>query len=49
MNEKIFIGDVAFMDNLEPLLERWRAPVSIATFAPRTDFITAVKGIIYYR
>ncbi|XP_015116957.1 beta-1,4-glucuronyltransferase 1 [Diachasma alloeum] len=42
-------ADYTFLDNLEPLLERWRAPVSIAMHAPGYDFQTTVDSIKYLR
>lgn len=42
-------GDPTFMDNLEPLLERWRGPISVGVYAPGTDFNFAVQTILYYR
>ncbi|XP_023290426.1 beta-1,4-glucuronyltransferase 1 isoform X2 [Orussus abietinus] len=42
-------ADYTFLDNLEPLLERWRAPVSIAIHAPGTDFQASIDVISYLR
>ncbi|KAK6636670.1 hypothetical protein RUM43_010332 [Polyplax serrata] len=42
-------SDYTFLDNLEPLLERWRGPVSLALHAPGTDFNTTVYAIQYLR
>ncbi|XP_063989022.1 beta-1,4-glucuronyltransferase 1 isoform X2 [Diachasmimorpha longicaudata] len=42
-------ADYTFLDNVEPLLERWRAPVSIAMHAPGYDFQTTVDSIKYLR
>lgn len=42
-------ADFTFLDNLEPLLERWRAPVSIAMYAPGTDIQPTVEAIKYLR
>lgn len=42
-------ADFTFLDNLEPLLERWRAPVSIAMHAPGTDFQPTLDSIKYLR
>ena len=42
-------ADYTFLDNLEPLLERWRAPVSIAMHAPGTDFQPTLDSIKYAR
>ncbi|XP_011301447.1 beta-1,4-glucuronyltransferase 1 [Fopius arisanus] len=42
-------GDYTFLDNLEPLLERWKAPVSIAMHAPGNDFQPTLDSIKYLR
>lgn len=42
-------ADFTFLDNLEPLLERWQAPVSIAMYAPGTDFQPTIQSIKYLR
>ena len=42
-------GDYRFLDNLEPLLERWQGPISMTMFAPGTDFNSTVELIKYYR
>ena len=42
-------GSYSFMDNLYPLLERWRGPLSIAVFAPGDDYGRAVDAIMYQR
>lgn len=42
-------ADYTFLDNLEPLLERWRAPISIAMHAPGTDFAATLDAIKYSR
>lgn len=42
-------GDFSFMDNLEPLLERWQGPVSLAVYAPGDDFARTVRSMLYYR
>lgn len=42
-------SDYSFLDNLEPLLERWRGPISLAMFAPGSDFNTTVYTIQYLR
>lgn len=42
-------ADFTFLDNLEPLLERWQAPVSIAMYAPGTDFQPTIDAIKYLR
>lgn len=42
-------ADYTFLDNLEPLLERWQGPVSLALHAPGTDFNPTVETIQYLR
>ncbi|KAF7994923.1 hypothetical protein HCN44_004395 [Aphidius gifuensis] len=42
-------ADFTFLDNLEPLLERWRAPVSIAMYTPGTDIQPTIEAIKYLR
>ncbi|XP_008559945.1 beta-1,4-glucuronyltransferase 1 [Microplitis demolitor] len=42
-------ADFTFLDNLEPLLRRWQAPVSIALHAPGTDFQPTLDSIRYLR
>lgn len=42
-------GDFTFLGNVEPLMERWRAPLSIAVYAPGDDFALAVKAVKYLR
>lgn len=42
-------GDYTFLDNMVPLIERWRAPISIALYAPGEDFANTVDSIFYLR
>ncbi|XP_014208237.1 beta-1,4-glucuronyltransferase 1 [Copidosoma floridanum] len=42
-------ADYTFLDNLEPLLDRWRAPISIALHAPGGDFPPTIEAIKYAR
>lgn len=42
-------GDFTFLDNLDPLLERWRGPISVAVYAPGSDFEHAIDVILYFR
>jgi len=42
-------GDFTFLDNLEPLLERWRGPISVAVYAPGTDLEDSIDAILYFR
>ncbi|XP_058806736.1 beta-1,4-glucuronyltransferase 1 isoform X2 [Phymastichus coffea] len=42
-------ADYTFLDNLNPLLERWRAPISIALHAPGGDFPPTIEAIKYAR
>jgi beta-1,4-glucuronyltransferase 1 len=41
--------DPTFLDNLEPLLERWQGPVSIGVYAPGSDYETTIRIIQFYR
>ncbi|KAM3966501.1 LOW QUALITY PROTEIN: beta-1,4-glucuronyltransferase 1 [Aphomia sociella] len=38
-----------FLDNVQPLVERWMAPVSIAIHAPGSDLMQTVNSIRYLR
>jgi len=42
-------GDFTFLDNLEPLLERWRGPLSVAVYAPGSDLEDSIDAILYFR
>ncbi|XP_052123312.1 beta-1,4-glucuronyltransferase 1 [Frankliniella occidentalis] len=42
-------ADYTFLDNLSPMLERWRGPVSLAMYAPGTDFAPTLEAIRYAR
>lgn len=42
-------SDYTFLNNLIPLVERWRGPVSIALHAPGTDFQSTLESIYYLR
>ena len=42
-------GEFNFMDNLVPIVERWRGPVSVTVYAPGKDFSQAIKRISYLR
>ena len=42
-------ADYTFLDNLSPMLERWRGPVSLAMYAPGTDFAATLDSIRYAR
>ncbi|XP_043192751.1 beta-1,4-glucuronyltransferase 1-like [Amphibalanus amphitrite] len=42
-------GDFTFLDNIVPLVLRWRAPVSFALYAPADDFIPSVEALSYLR
>ncbi|XP_018321905.1 beta-1,4-glucuronyltransferase 1-like [Agrilus planipennis] len=42
-------GDLNFLDNLVPLVERWKGPVSVSVYAPGTDFLLALRTIQYLR
>ncbi len=42
-------ADFTFLDNLKPLLERWRGPISLALYSPGTDFVPTLASIRYLR
>lgn len=42
-------SDFTFLDNLEPLVSRWKGPVSVALYTPGTDFQLALDSIKYVR
>ncbi|CRL04685.1 CLUMA_CG017749, isoform A, partial [Clunio marinus] len=43
-------GDVVFLiENIIPLLERWRAPLSMALYTPGSDFNVTLNTISYFR
>ena len=42
-------GDYTFVDNIVPLIERWLAPVSLALYAPGSDFNKTLSAIMYWR
>uniref|UniRef100_A0A224XE45 Putative glycosyltransferase n=1 Tax=Panstrongylus lignarius TaxID=156445 RepID=A0A224XE45_9HEMI len=42
-------ADYTFLDNLEPLLDRWRGPISLALHAPGIDFDTTLRTIHFLR
>lgn len=42
-------ADYSFLDNLIPLMERWKGPVSIAIHAPGADFQNTLDSIAYLR
>lgn len=42
-------ADFTFLDNLKPLIERWKGPISLALYAPGTDFTPTLTSIRYLR
>ena len=40
---------ITFLGNLEPLLERWQAPISVAVYSPGSDLEDTIDAILYYR
>jgi len=51
-NESVTITthtEIPYLHNLEPLLDRWRGPVSVAIFTPGSDYKAAVEAVHYYR
>lgn len=41
--------DLTYLDNLVPVVERWKAPISVAIFTPSDDLQRAKKAIFYMR
>ncbi|XP_063695856.1 beta-1,4-glucuronyltransferase 1-like [Culicoides brevitarsis] len=42
-------GDFSFLDNIIPLLKRWKAPISISIYCPGDDYEIALRSAIYLR
>lgn len=42
-------GEFTFLDNVEPVVERWKGPISMALYAPGTDFQRTLNSIRYLR
>ncbi|XP_057658863.1 beta-1,4-glucuronyltransferase 1-like isoform X1 [Diorhabda carinulata] len=42
-------GDFRFLDNILPLVDRWRGPISVALYAPGDDFYSTTKSVAYLR
>lgn len=42
-------SDYTFLDNLIPLVDRWKGPISVALYAPGEDFHVTVDSIAYLR
>ncbi|KAK4883547.1 hypothetical protein RN001_006866 [Aquatica leii] len=42
-------GDYTFLDNIIPLVERWKGPISLALHAPGYDFLNTLSSIAYLR
>ncbi|XP_017065345.2 beta-1,4-glucuronyltransferase 1 [Drosophila eugracilis] len=42
-------ADYTYLDNVVPLLERWQSPLSLAIYAPGTDFERSLESILYLR
>ncbi|KAH8234020.1 hypothetical protein KR032_010952 [Drosophila birchii] len=40
-------ADYRFLDNVVPLLQRWRSPLSVAIYAPGEDFDPTLRSILY--
>lgn len=43
------VGDPTFLENLSFLVERWKGPISLALYTPRTDFEAALSKIKYLK
>ncbi|XP_055600371.1 beta-1,4-glucuronyltransferase 1-like isoform X2 [Uranotaenia lowii] len=39
-------GDFRFLDNVVPLLERWKAPLSVALYGPGKEFGVAIDALL---
>lgn len=42
-------SDATFLHNLIPMLKRWRGPLSIAIYAPGSDYDKVLRAIAYFR
>ncbi len=42
-------GDHVFLDNVIPIVTRWKGPVSVSIYSPGDDYIKALEMISYYR
>ncbi|XP_056640217.1 beta-1,4-glucuronyltransferase 1-like [Diorhabda sublineata] len=42
-------GDFRFLDNILPLVDRWRGPISVALYAPGDDFFATMESVAYLR
>ncbi|KAG5886365.1 hypothetical protein JTB14_034899 [Gonioctena quinquepunctata] len=42
-------GDFRFLDNVVPLVDRWRGPISVALYAPGYDFFSSLQSIAFLR
>ncbi|XP_018321843.1 beta-1,4-glucuronyltransferase 1-like [Agrilus planipennis] len=42
-------GDVTFLDNLIPLVERWNGPISVSIYSPGDDFKLVIDSVAYLR
>lgn len=42
-------ADFTFLDNLQPLVDRWRGPISLALYTPGTDFAPTLTSLRYLR
>lgn len=43
------LGEYSFLTNLIPLVKRWKAPISVAVYAPDEDYIRTMKSIARLR
>lgn len=43
------IADISYLENLVPLVRRWRAPISLTLYAPGDDLQPTVNSIRYLR
>ncbi|XP_022911266.2 beta-1,4-glucuronyltransferase 1-like [Onthophagus taurus] len=42
-------GDFSFLENIETLVDRWDGPISLAVYAPGSDFELSLRSIKYLR
>ncbi|KAL7050232.1 hypothetical protein ACKWTF_003999 [Chironomus riparius] len=42
-------GEFTFLENIIPVIKRWRAPMSVAVYSPGSDLMSAMNVIFYLR
>lgn len=43
------VAEYQFLDNIIPIVKRWDGPVSVAIYAPGSDFLATLNAIFYLR